>query len=68
MKRIMATNMEIIATCSFPKATIVTDRFHVQKLTRAASHEKRITYHCEAIEQEKAEMALVKETGRSCAA
>lgn len=45
----MANNMEKIARDSFPNASIVTDRFHVAKLTNEAVQEIRIKYRWEAI-------------------
>jgi transposase len=57
----MAANMEQIARFSFPKATLVTDRFHVQKLAYDAVQEMRIAYRWEAIEQENKEIELSKE-------
>ena len=38
----MANNMNKIALSVFPKTTIVTDRFHVQKLVIEALQEMRI--------------------------
>ena len=58
----MAASMEKIARYTFPKATLVTDRFHVQKLAYDAVQEMRIQYRWEAIEQENKEMELAKET------
>lgn len=57
----MAPNMEKIVNWSFPKATLVTDRFHVQKLAYDAVQEMRIMYRWEAIEQENKEIELSKE-------
>ena len=57
----MAANMETIARHSFPKAKLVTDRFHVQKLAYDAVQEMRIKYRWEAIEQENKEIELSKE-------
>lgn len=37
----MAANMELIVRKSFPKAAIVTDRFHVQKLASEALQDTR---------------------------
>lgn len=48
----MAPNMELIVKKSFPKATLVTDRFHVQKLAIEALQEIRIKHRWEAIDQE----------------
>jgi len=57
----MANSMQKVANSSFPKATQVTDRFHVQKLAYDAVQEIRIKYRWEAIEQENNEMQLAKE-------
>jgi len=58
----MAPNMEKVAKYSFPKAVLVTDRFHVQKLAYEAVQEMRIEYRRQAIEQENNEIELSKET------
>nr|WP_042479303.1 transposase [Solitalea canadensis] len=60
----MAASMEKIVRYSFPKASLVTDRFHVQKLAYDAVQEMRIQYRWEAIEQENQEIALSRELGR----
>jgi transposase len=57
----MAATMEKIASKSFPKANLVTDRFHVQKLAFEALQDLRIMHRWEAIEQENNEKALCKE-------
>lgn len=48
----MAPNMELIVKKSFPNATLVTDRFHVQKLAVEALQEIRIKHRWEAIDVE----------------
>ena len=48
----MAANMERIAKSCFPKANLVTDRFHVQKLAYDALQEMRIKYRWEALDLE----------------
>ncbi len=58
----MAATMEKIVKYSFPKASMVTDRFHVQKLAYEAVQEMRIQYRWDAIEQENKEIELSKET------
>jgi len=58
----MAASMEKIARFSFPKASLVTDRFHVQKLVYDAVQEMRIQYRWQAIEQENKEIELSKDT------
>ena len=47
----MAATMERIVKFSFPKASLVTDRFHVQKLAYDAVQEMRIQYRWEAIDR-----------------
>lgn len=59
----MAASMEKIVRRSFPKAELVTDRFHVQKLAYDAVQEMRIAYRWEAIDQENKEMELSREAG-----
>lgn len=56
----MSPTMVKIAKKSFPKAIIVTDRFHVQQLAYDAVQEMRINYRWQAIEQENKEMELAK--------
>lgn len=48
----MAGNMGLIARRCFPNATLVIDRFHVQKLASEATQEMRIKRRWEAIDQE----------------
>lgn len=48
----MAGSMNLIAKKCFPKATLVTDRFHVQKLAVEALQEIRVKYRWEAIDAE----------------
>lgn len=48
----MAGSMEMIAKRCFPKATRVTDRFHVQRLATEALQEMRIKLRWEALDQE----------------
>lgn len=57
----MAPAMELISKYTFPEATLVTDRFHVQKLAYDAVQELRIKHRWEAIEQENKEIALSRE-------
>jgi len=61
----MAANMEQIVKKTFTKATLVTDRFHVQKLAYDAVQQMRIEYRWEAIEQENKEIELSKELGKT---
>ena len=48
----MAANMGLIVKKSFPKAVLVIDRFHVQKLALDALQEIRIKHRWEAIDKE----------------
>lgn len=48
----MAENMEAIVRRAFPRAKLVTDRFHVQQLVSAAVQEIRIGLRREAIKEE----------------
>ena len=48
----MAGSMKLIAKKCFPNATLVVDRFHVQKLATEALQEIRIKHRWEAIELE----------------
>jgi len=48
----MAENMEAIVKITFPKARLVTDRFHVQQLVSGAVQEIRIGLRREAIKEE----------------
>lgn len=61
----MAASMEQIVSKTFTRATLVTDRFHVQKLAYDAVQHMRIEYRWEAIEQENQEIELSKEIGRT---
>lgn len=61
----LAPTMELIAKRSFSKAIIVSDRFHVQKLSSDAVQELRIKHRWEAIDQENNERNLAKETGQT---
>lgn len=59
----MAASMEQIVKKVFTKATLVTDRFHVQQLAYDAVQQLRIEYRWQAIEQENLEMEQSKEVG-----
>lgn len=61
----MAATMQRIARKAFPKAELVTDRFHVQRLAVDALQELRIKHRWEAIEQENNEIELCKELGKT---
>lgn len=58
----LAPTMERIAKRAFPKANLVSDRFHVQQLVGDAVQQLRIQYRWDAIDQENKEIALAKET------
>lgn len=60
----MAVSMEQIVRKTFTKATLVTDRFHVQKLAYDAVQQMRIELRWEAMELENKEIELGKEVGR----
>lgn len=53
--------MKLIAKRSFPNATIVSDRFHVQRLMNEAVNDLRISHRWQAIDMENAEIQLAKE-------
>jgi len=61
----MAANMEQIVRKTFTKASLVTDRFHVQKLAYDAVQQMRIAYRWEAIDMENKEIELAREMGKS---
>ena len=60
----LAATMERIAIRAFPKAKLVSDRFHVQQLASDAVQQLRIEYRWEAIDQENKEIELSKELKR----
>jgi transposase len=60
----MAGNMGLIVKKSFPKATRVIDRFHVQKLATEAIQEIRIKHRWEAIDNENDAIEYAKKKGR----
>lgn len=57
----MANSMKMIAKTVFPKATQVTDRFHVQKLALEALQNIRIKHRWEAIDLENLMVRQAKE-------
>jgi transposase len=57
----LAHNMQNIIKSCFPKAKVVVDRFHVQKLASEAVQEIRIKYRWLVLEQENNEIQLAKE-------
>ena len=60
----LSPSMRLIAKRAFPNATIVSDRFHVQKLMNEAISDLRVDYRWQAIDQENEEIAFAKELGR----
>ena len=60
----MAESMENIVHYSFPNATHVTDRFHVQQLVSEATQEIRIALRKEAIREENEKIKLAKSQHR----
>ena len=60
----LSPSMRLIAKRTFPNATIVSDRFHVQKLMNEAISDLRVDYRWQAIDQENEEVAFAKEIGR----
>lgn len=61
----MAPNMEMIIKRSFPNASRVTDRFHVQQLACDGVQQMRIAYRWQAIEAESIAMKQAKEANKS---
>ncbi|NVO58696.1 transposase, partial [Rhodobacteraceae bacterium B1Z28] len=61
----MANSMKIIAKKCFPKATQVTDRFHVQKLALEALQNIRIKHRWDAIDLENEEIKKARLTGQT---
>jgi transposase len=60
----MAGTMNKIVKKSFPKASRVIDRFHVQKLAYEAVQDVRIAYRWEAISQESDNIQIAKEKNK----
>ena len=61
----LAPTMERIVTRSFPKAKLVSDRFHVQQLATDAVQQLRVEYRWQAIDQENLEIELAKELDKN---
>jgi transposase len=61
----LANNMEKIARVTFPKATIISDRYHVQKLPTEALQEMRIKLRWEAIDEENENIVNAKKEGNN---
>jgi transposase len=60
----LAPNMEKIARGSFPNASLVSDRFHVQQLPTEALQEMRIKYRWEAIEEYNKQVKEARKEGK----
>lgn len=60
----LSPSMKLIAKRSFPNATLVSDRFHVQRLMNEAINDLRVDYRWMAIDQENKEIKLAKECNR----
>jgi transposase len=60
----MADTMSNIVSYSFPNATPVTDRFHVQQLVSEATQEIRIAFRKEALREENEQIKLAKKENR----
>ncbi|WP_445476057.1 ISAon1 family transposase, partial [Larkinella punicea] len=58
----MAGNMGLIAKRCFPRATQVTDRFHVQKLALEAVQDMRVKYRWDALDAENDALEAAKIT------
>ena len=61
----MSNAMDAIVRASFPQATIVTDRFHVQQLVSEAVQEVRNTLRRAALQEETAAILLAKQDKRT---
>lgn len=60
----MSVPMEAIIRESFPKATIVTDRFHVQQLITEAAQEIRLIARRETLKEESKAILLAKKENK----
>ena len=60
----MAESMQNIVKYSFPNATPVTDRFHVQQLVSEATQEIRVLLRKEAIREENENIKLARSEGK----
>ena len=60
----LSPTMMLIARKCFPHATMVSDRFHVQRLMNEAVNDLRVCYRWQAIDMENAEIELSKQAGR----
>ena len=57
----LSPSMKLIVQQSFPKAILVSDRFHVQQLMNEAVNDLRISHRWNAIDLENKEIQLAKE-------
>lgn len=60
----LSPTMRLIAKKTFPRATLVADRFHVQRLMNEAISDLRVDYRWQAIDLENKEILLAKEEKR----
>ncbi len=60
----LSPTMRLIAKKAFPRATLVADRFHVQRLMNEAISDLRVDYRWQAIDLENKEIQLAKEENR----
>jgi len=60
----MSPAMEAIVRESFPRAYLVTDRFHVQQLASESIQEIRMSYRRKAIKEENDDLQKAKENNR----
>jgi transposase len=60
----MANNMESAASQSFPKAKLVTDRFHVIRLATEALQHLRVKYRWDELDKENQAIATARKYGR----
>ena len=60
----LSPTMKRISEYVFPKADIVSDRFHVQKLMNEAISDLRVDHRWEAIDLENKEIQLAKENNK----
>ena len=60
----MSNAMDCVIRASFPNASIVTDRFHVQKLVSEAVQEIRMSFRRKTIEEETKAILLAKKENR----
>ncbi len=61
----MAANMELAVKQSFPRAKLVTDRFHVQQLVSEAVQDIRIELRRAALKEENEHLKLARKAGKA---